>query len=248
MNQRLQVMQRPKNLIARHIADMTRTSTATATAGGGTVILDLPKGSPIHSLQVNDLDPGEHTIQFETYPPPDDDGFSAYAIVTWKVGGQQITRKTSIGSGAAITGVAEGVDVQIVDYSGTLIAAERLPYKIGASLSRGGRADTMQPATLLTSTRAVAIAGGASKFFLIPKGSGVISCMPLAASEAGATLADSLEIVAFTQDSAGGIVNIWYPLLQNPGWVPITGRGFRVGIRNDSAVIINANVVWGIEG
>src|SRR5208282_2833927 len=66
-------------------------------------------------VQTAQLDSQAYTIQFEVIPPTDGLGFSAYAIVSWKVNGQPIRRVMNIYQGAAITGVCEGVDVQIVD-------------------------------------------------------------------------------------------------------------------------------------
>lgn len=83
-------------------------------------------GSPLGSfvgpqqpnLQIDYLQPGEYTLQFQVIEPPLDSlPYSTYAIVRWKIKGQQIQRIISIFSGAVLGGVAEAVDVQILDQS-----------------------------------------------------------------------------------------------------------------------------------
>lgn len=76
-------------------------------------------GQRLSNIQVNDLEPGEYTIQFQVVEPTIDGlGSAAYAIIRWKVGGQQIQRIVSVYSGAVISGVATAVDVQLLDQSG----------------------------------------------------------------------------------------------------------------------------------
>lgn len=70
------------------------------------------------NLQIDHLEPGEYTLQFQVIEAPQDNiPFSTYAIVRWKVHGQQIQRIISIFSGAVLGGVAEAVDVQLLDQS-----------------------------------------------------------------------------------------------------------------------------------
>jgi hypothetical protein len=84
-------------------------------------------GNSQPNLQINDLEPGEYTLQFQVVEPTIDGfvnggvrayfGSATYAIVHWKVGGQQIRRVISVFSGAVLGGVAEAVDVQLLDQS-----------------------------------------------------------------------------------------------------------------------------------
>lgn len=229
--------------IAAKLAEMTRTAAA------GNAVAGLPVGVQISGLQESQLEPGEYTIQFTAIPPADGEGFAAFAIVNWKVAGQQVTRIVSVFSGAAISGVAEAVDVSIVDVSQIGSAGfptTPLPYKIGTSLSRGGRADTMQPATLSTQLTALSVAHGASQVFLIPKDCGITSVMVLAA---GSPVPVSSNAIVASQESPATAINVWYPVLQGPGWVPIQSGAVDVRVvNNDAANAIFVNVIWGIEG
>jgi hypothetical protein len=77
------------------------------------------QGQRLANIQINDLEPGEYTIQFQVVEPTVDGlGSATYAIIRWKVGGQQIQRIVSVFAGAVISGVAEAVDVQLLDQSG----------------------------------------------------------------------------------------------------------------------------------
>lgn len=75
-------------------------------------------GNPIPNLQVDNLEAGEYTLQFQVIEPPIDAlGYATYAIIRWKVQGQQIQRIISVFSGAVIGGVAQAVDVYLLDQS-----------------------------------------------------------------------------------------------------------------------------------
>lgn len=76
------------------------------------------EGNQIPNLQINNLEPGEYTLQFQQVESTiDGSGQATYAIVRWKIQGQQIQRIISVFSGAVLTGVAEAVDVQLLDQS-----------------------------------------------------------------------------------------------------------------------------------
>lgn len=84
-------------------------------------------GAPQPNLQIDDLEPGEYTLQFQIVQPTIDGvlnggrrgnpGSAAYAIVNWKIQGQQIRRVISVFNGTVLAGVAEAVDVSILDQS-----------------------------------------------------------------------------------------------------------------------------------
>lgn len=96
----------------------------------------ITTGSPLGSfagpqqpnLQIDHLEPGEYTLQFQIVEPPSDPfPFSTYAIARWKVHGQQIQRIISVFSGAVLGGVAEAVDVQLLDQSNRSLAGHFAP-------------------------------------------------------------------------------------------------------------------------
>lgn len=234
-----------KNLLKSQLSEMRRTRAA------GSAATDLPTGSPIPNIQIDHLDPGLYTVQFEVLPPDDGNGFSAYAIVNWKVDGQPITRKLSVFSGASISGVAEAVDIKIVDYSDTASGAlSAAPYKVGASLSRGQRADIMQPPSLTTNPRAIPVGAGLSTTFVVPQGAGVTSVMVLTATQLSVTAnANPLGVTAHGADNALGVTTqSWYPILQGPGWVPLTPRTTSIIVQNFDVNDVDVQVLWGIEG
>lgn len=240
----------PMTTVYAALTNMVRTDAiSNATIG-------LPFGNPLTSIQTGQLEPGVYTLAFTVLPPADGQGFAAYALVTWKVGGQQITRKISVFSGAAITGVCDSVDVKLVDVSQVGVfgfPATPLSYQIGVSLSKGGRATTMQPATLVTQLQSLPIDTGgvnpSSVTFLVPPDAGVISVLPIV-GPAGVTnplLTTDIDVVQLNQ-AATVLMSSWYPMLQNPGWIPLFGGTVRVGITTASANVALVNVIWGIEG
>jgi len=229
-----------KNLIASFTSDLTRTTAI------GSALTDLPQGTIVPSLMQNNLDPGEYTIQFEALPPADNGGFAAYAIVNWKVLGQQVTRKVSVFSGAAISGVGEAVDVKLVDVSGVgVITPNAMPYKIAANLSRGTRAMIMQPAILTTQPTELGILAAGTSSIIIPTDAGIVSAMVLIRLGGVATV-DQVSIVA--QNAATNIIQGFNIDPQNPTWVPLPPSAVNLLVINGTAASIGANVIWGIEG
>jgi hypothetical protein len=85
-------------------------------------------GDKVPSLQIDDLLPGEYTIEFQVVEPPiDPEDFALYAYIHWKVDGQQIQRIINVFSGAVISGVANAVHVQLQDQSGRGTVTNFLP-------------------------------------------------------------------------------------------------------------------------
>lgn len=234
-----------KNLIGRLTSSMIRTTEV------GSEVTGLPTGRLVRSLQATDLQPGQYTLQFQALPPADGNGFAAYATVNWKVGGQQLTRKLSVFSGAAITGVAEAVDVELVDVSninlGPLTAS---PYEIAVQLAPGGRGATMQPPTLLTRPNTTTIPAQSVQAYAIPQGAGVISANVLTAIDnAFIAAAPITEVAALARDPLGVNLSAWYPNAQSPGWVPLPGSAVQILVVNKSAAnAIQCQIIWGIEG
>lgn len=197
------------------------------------------------------LHPGEYTLQFQVLPPPDGQGFACYAIVDWKLDGQQIRRKVSVFSGAAITGMAESIDVKIVDVSGvgtTGFPTVAQKYKVAMTLSRGKRGDIQQPPILITQPDAIEF-GTPAPVFLIPQDAGVVSAMVLTTAPDGTQ--DGLTKIIVQQITTGGLPTQSYHPDTIPGaWIPISPLAVQLSIlnsdtENDPPL---GNVIWGIEG
>ena len=79
--------------------------------------------SPIlPSLQESDLYPGPYSVSFSTSPSVAGEAVSTWAYINWKVEGQQRQRIISVANGAIISGVCDGIGVQVQDV--TSIAGE----------------------------------------------------------------------------------------------------------------------------
>lgn len=234
-----------KNLIAAQIADMLRTPASGSTSG-----LPAP-ASQQPSLQKDNLEPGEYTIQFQAFPPADGLGFAAYAIINWKIAGQQITRKVSVANGISISGIAEAVDVTLFDVSQVLTVhypPTALPYKIGVSLSKGTRPNIQQPASLVTNLSAIPVAAGAPVFFTVPDNAGVVSALVLGAGVSNINPVLPPDIVVSQVNSLGAVLNVWNPAQQGQ-WIPLSPGTTLLKIDNQNALqAAFVNVIWGIDG
>jgi hypothetical protein len=236
-----------KSIIGAQLTDMSRTLIQ-GSAGG-----QLPIGTPNRGLMQTDLEPGEYTIQFSVIPPSDNRGFAAYAIVNWKVGGHQLRRVVSVASGAVISGVADAVDVQIVDVSdGPVYAA--LPsgnpdpkqlYQVASTLSRGSRPSLNQPGVLLTSRSALQVAPvGGLQIWSVPQDCGVISAY---ISGPVPTLPDvAADIIVQFNDAAG--VTLGFATIGPSSWTPVPSGTVQVLITNNGVNTYPVNVIWGIDG
>jgi hypothetical protein len=111
------------------------TQSATTTLQTTTNQLGSFVGNKITGLNINNLEPGEYTIEFSVVEAPiDPEDFAVYAYVHWKVESQQLQRIISVFSGAVISGVADSVDVQLLDQSGRGTFGNTLP---NASVTNG---------------------------------------------------------------------------------------------------------------
>lgn len=79
------------------------------------VSADEQGGAILPSFQESDLFPGPYSISFSTSPSLSGQAVSSLAYVNWKVEGQQRQRVISVANGAIISGVCDGVGVQVRD-------------------------------------------------------------------------------------------------------------------------------------
>ena len=157
-------------------------------------------GSKVPSLQIDHLEPGEYTIQFQVVEPPIDNlNFGLCAYIYWKVDGQTIDRLISVFSGAAISGVAEAVHVYFLDQSARGAGSNILP---AATVTNGSPIVTF--ATSVTLAPGQTIVFGPGQSYQVATGvvngnsitltqlytgsSGSVSCFSLASYKVGAAL------------------------------------------------------------
>lgn len=242
-----------KSIIGAQLSEMSRTANAGSAAAG------LPSGVTVRGLMQTELEPGEYTIQFSVIPPSDGLGFAAYAIVNWKVAGHQLRRVVSVASGAVISGVADAVDVQIVDVSGASLGGSpplypplangnpdpRQLYKVASTLSRGSRPSLNQPGVLVTQPKAIAIGSGGSQDFNVPQDCGVISVYVFSALPIAPDV--PANIIAQQRDAAGNPLGNFSPAGQ-PGWIPLITGATTVHVVNGGTVAVATNVLWGVDG
>jgi hypothetical protein len=195
-------------------------------------------------METNELEPGEYTLQFGVQPPADGHGFATYAVINWKIAGQQQQRIMSIYQGASISGVAEGVSVQLFDQSGDASVSRQAPYNIIITLSRGTRANTQQPPVLVTTSNLIIPHGLGTKNETVPNNAGVISVSVSAANNG--VLANT-DLAVFEINSAGTL-GAFYPNIAI-GWNPLVPGSTILTLTNNSTTTDAVlSLIWGIEG
>lgn len=104
------------------------------------------------NLQAQFGEPGDYTAEFAFSPTLDSQGFArmqAEALITWAIEGNFVTRRISVTNGASITGVAQAVRIQIFDVSNPGATPANIAYGVSVQVTKGARATTMQPPTLI---------------------------------------------------------------------------------------------------
>ena len=230
------------NCIGSQTSDMTTTPNLYTT-----IIVQ-----PITNLQMDNLEPGEYTLQFEAESPNDGLGFFARAIVHWKVRGQQLQRIISIAPGAFLSGVAEAVDVYVIDYSGEgPLRVVQKPYKVFCTLSRGTRPNVEQPATVSNQSTPIALASGASAVVLVPPDAGVISVLVMASIVAPVGPTGNFDDITVQMlDGTANPRGIYMPWAQQtgPGWVPLVPGTVSIEVTNRGANSTSFTTLWGVDG
>lgn len=206
--------------------------------------------NPVNNIDISDLVPGTYTLQFSVISiapspnvkiqiPP-----IVHAIITWKIEGQQQRRLVSVVSGASISGVAQGVDVKIIDDSDEDIG---YTYQVQVTLSKGLRANTQQPPQL-SRGRFVSINPTDQFKFSVPQDAGVISTFLYVDRGSFGTVADT-DVEIRMLDAVGNIVANINPAPNGTQWIPLVPGTTEVSIVNfDATTGIFANLIWGIDG
>lgn len=216
--------------------------------------------NPIPNLQVGPLEAGEYTIQFEVLPPADGFGYFAQAIIDWKVEGHQLRRVISVNPGAVVSGVAEAVDIKIVDFSGPIsnflspTVRNPKPYQVFASLSKGTRPDFGVPVVLDSTYPQIIPVSSTTSSIPIPANAGVTSVLvTVVPFDAAPAVLGVQDIIVHMNGTVGlnPTVKAYMPLAQQtgPGWVPIAPGSTNITIENrNAAVRAEAFILWGVEG
>jgi|SRR5271166_3921918 len=235
----------------RHSFTTNMTSYRSADPGGmgRKVPTGEPKGNPQPACQTA-LEPGAYTISFDIIPPSDGLGCATQAIITAKVDGMPLRRVISVFNGAAITVVADAVEVQLVDVSSDFIIFDppqeaTAPYIVTTGVEVGTRGTVMQPPVLVEQV-GFSIDPSGNVSYDVPQDSGVISVFIAAGFNAntGVTPFDGY-VQMFNNGQFVGAFNI----PQTQGWIPLVPGTTQVVVNNlNSAFNLNGNLVWGIEG
>ena len=217
-----------------------------------------------NNIDKSNLEPTTYTLQFGIvdlepfilFPEVNPRKFSpiVQAIITWKINGQHQRRVISVVSGAAISAVAEGVDVKLIDLSQYPVGYK---YKVQVTLSRGVRPAVEQPPVLFDTKGlqfVLSTAPDNEVFFQVPEDSGVISVYPFLGYPDGIATPqfDAINLRMEFLDEAQ-ITNYGY--MQPPvrgQWIPlIPGTGLVLFQRSDTSGptdAVGVSVLWGIEG
>jgi hypothetical protein len=218
----------------------------------------LKTGNPVGAVQLQaqfNQQMQTHTIQFNgadnnlTGPV---NALRTEAEIIWNVEGQPIRRVVSVLDGMAISGVAQGVWVNVRDVTPPNGVGE-ITYQVGLTVAPGVRGNTGQPPTLRLQSDAASgdstnLAPGATGNWLIPAGVGALSAYITAFPTPGsAPLADNDISILFR--SANGTNQMHLGKDGCFRYIPFTNQVQIIRIKNERAVgDVFFTCLAGIEG
>lgn len=200
-----------------------------------------------------------HTIQFNG---PDNDnlavvgtGVRTQAEILWSVKGNIVRRVVDVLDGAAVSGEAEAVAVNIYDYSNVATA---LTYQVAVTVTPGVRGNSGQPPTLRPlGTRTsdgvvfpygVNLVPGNVVNFAVPPNVGAISALIQAINNAGAASLLDPEVIVTCLSPAGNVLTRYGYNLTGT-FQPLPANTATISVQNRHAAdTVAVNCVLGIEG
>lgn len=234
--------------------------------GGALIVGENPfgllPGPPRRQVQLQcrfDRQMQTHTIQFNG---PDNNnlqvtgtGVRTQAEILWSVEGNVVRRVVDVLDGTSVSGEAQGVAINIYDYSSVQTT---LTYQVACTVAPGVRGNSGQPPTLRPvglrasdgslSPYSVNLTPGNVVTYTVPPNVGAISAIVQAINDAGAASLVDPEVIVRCLAPAGNILTrygynltgTFQPLPANTAFIQVQNR--------HAADTINVNCVLGIEG
>ena len=227
------------------------------TDGGGNIV-ESPTNNQV-SLQC-ELDGGMNTIQFGMIPKANTAANGqvsvAQATILWTVDGNTLRRVVTVGAGGSVSGSAHMVQVIMEDATRTGPAYpagfDRL-YDVSVQVSRGTRANIMQPPILMPNDSSFVegfalLAGGDDLFLAVPKDSGVVSFQCVVNSPTGAVL--PLGSILVKEVANTSTRRMYDPREYGSSWIGLNPSVDEVHVINTNALAdtCNVSILWGIDG
>ena len=191
-------------------------------------------------------DPGAYTLQFGISDPNTPGGpfrVEAKAEINWAVGGNSVRRVVDCVNGMTITGVAEGVSVNIYDVS-FVGGGSPLPYQVTVQVTKGVRPNVGKPPIYSLPIDILPPNSSASKD--LPDNIGATSVMvTVAPVTVGAAIGAYDVIVA--QQYGGGTLNAYDP--RQTDFNPLVPATKSIAIVSSAAAAnMYYKIILGIDG
>jgi hypothetical protein len=174
------------------------------------------------------------------------------AVVSFAVENKAIVRRRiTVGNGATITGVADSVDVSLLNNPppGEFPTPISPEYGVSVDIAMGTRGAHVQPPILMLRDSGnnilVSAAAGAFADFVIPQDAGAIAINVTAQTDPPGTAAVNGFAV---EQRRGAIVLKAYDAIFFPGWIPLAPGADTIRVINNTAVRGLFGVVAGIDG
>ena len=208
------------------------------------------------TMQAQFDEPGDFTVQFALEPAllPLLSPIECIAIIEWKVAGNTVRRRVTVGNGMSVTGTAEAVHVTFFDASTTGIAGVK--YTVTVNVAPGVRPTVQQPALLIppivlaaAPNNPIVLAPAGTHDYPVPQDSGAISVYVSVGSFAPilpGPIPD--QSVTVRHLAPGGFILKNYDP-RNFIWVPLSPGTERIQVANLSLIAaLRFQVHFGIDG
>lgn len=209
-------------------------------------------------MQVDFGKAGPFTVQFALSFTPfsslNNQPIRCEALVSWKTAGNTITRRITVGNGASISGVAEAIEVRVMDTSAVVIAPPGAlqTYSIEISVGPGTRAgDTTPPQLQLVDANrnpTIIVAANSQAALGVPSDGGGKSLHASVANSGGAAGAIPDQGAVLRQGQGSTHILKSYDPRSSPGWIPLAVGCDRLELINNTLVDQEWSVTLGIDG
>lgn len=204
------------------------------------------------SMQVDFVEPGSYTVQFNKQPidpqpnPLIPVPIESEATIQWKVAGNIQQRIISLNDGVSISGNADGVIVTMRDTSqdASLVGVR---YQVTATVNKGVRPYGNNPPVLYRPNGVFSVLGGAILTRPVPQNAGITSVQVLIGSNSGGVFPpipdNNVQVI---QQAGVNLMKIYDPRYFD--WVTLAPGATDVVISNHGAGDIFVAVAWGVDG
>jgi hypothetical protein len=220
-------------------------------SGGWSKVCDLFTGDSRKQTAQQFWDEAQMmTVQFGITTPElvaNNNPIRCEADIFWTVEKNTIQRKISVGNGSQISGLGQGVSIDVRDVTTDIGAGFPLgvKYQVTITIAKGTRPASLQYPILVPNPSLVVVPAANATPFNVPQGIGVTAVAVVAQDPTGVLIPAGAVSVIHQTPGGAFIFKEYDP--RDYQWQPIV-PGAQILLRNFTANPVDFGVTFGIEG